>query len=302
MKRNPYFDNAKFILIFLVVLSHAISKLNGINPSTQALYCLLYSFHITCLFFISGYFAKPDKNKLLTFMQYIVPYLIFQPFCIMPNGITLYSLFVPEYLMWFILVLMYYQLSLSVFKHNLKLFTVLAIVASIFIGDLKAGTFLDLYRAVFYLPFFLVGYLTRINNFKFDFSIRQKYISVAIFLAMPLLYFHTPAMQAIILHADTIGARAGLYLVVAVVSCAFFCLAPKSELPFTQLGRNTLYVYLLHWIMIPLLLSGITSPVLLLIGSAVITIFLSTGLVKSTTWFIIEPHYIIKKKRPNAPP
>ncbi|MDA3100191.1 acyltransferase family protein, partial [Staphylococcus pseudintermedius] len=57
-KRDAFFDNARAILIFLVVFGHLIQPYTDAHPTVYALYLLIYSFHMPAFLFISGYFAK----------------------------------------------------------------------------------------------------------------------------------------------------------------------------------------------------------------------------------------------------
>ena len=70
--RNYKFDNIKGILILLVVFAHFIE---GIS-STEYVYKFIYIFHMPLFIFVSGYFGKFDKKKLILHLVY--PYIVFQ--------------------------------------------------------------------------------------------------------------------------------------------------------------------------------------------------------------------------------
>lgn len=64
--RDYFFDNARAILIFLVVLGHMIQPYTSESKYILALYLVIYSFHMPTFLFISGYFAKHlDKPNYL---------------------------------------------------------------------------------------------------------------------------------------------------------------------------------------------------------------------------------------------
>ena len=70
--RDYFFDNARAILIFLVVLGHLLQPYTSEDKFLQALYLLIYSFHMPTFLFISGYFAKNlDKPNYLEKLQKI---------------------------------------------------------------------------------------------------------------------------------------------------------------------------------------------------------------------------------------
>ena len=60
-KREYRFDNAKFILILLVVFGHILEHFQG--RYVPGIYRTVYLFHMPMFIFISGYFAKFDRKK-----------------------------------------------------------------------------------------------------------------------------------------------------------------------------------------------------------------------------------------------
>ncbi len=79
--RDSYFDNAKFLLIFLVVFGHIIRSYIHDNDALLHIYKFIYTFHMPAFILISGYFAKGFNRhgyvKKIAW-KLIVPYLIFQ--------------------------------------------------------------------------------------------------------------------------------------------------------------------------------------------------------------------------------
>ena len=79
--RDYYFDNLKFILIFLVVLGHYCGSYLE-SWLMLGIYNFIYSFHMPLFIFISGYFSRniayqriKDINNLLIPYFYIQLYL-----------------------------------------------------------------------------------------------------------------------------------------------------------------------------------------------------------------------------------
>ncbi|MCC3709207.1 acyltransferase family protein, partial [Staphylococcus epidermidis] len=90
--RDYFFDNARAILIFLVVLGHLLQPYTSEDKFLQALYLLIYSFHMPTFLFISGYFAKNlDKPNYLEkiakklLLPYVIFFAFFQLFYIFPG-------------------------------------------------------------------------------------------------------------------------------------------------------------------------------------------------------------------------
>jgi hypothetical protein len=63
-KRDPYFSNLKFILIFLVILGHLMEKHIYTNHDLYIIYTAIYMVHMPLFAFISGYFSKNSHKKL----------------------------------------------------------------------------------------------------------------------------------------------------------------------------------------------------------------------------------------------
>ena len=57
MKRDPYMDNLRCLLILLVVVAHFLSKVSSIEEYKH-LYYFIYLFHMPLFVFVSGYFSK----------------------------------------------------------------------------------------------------------------------------------------------------------------------------------------------------------------------------------------------------
>ena len=85
--RDPFFDNAKFILIFFVVLGHLIEPYALDIPFYKTVFVFIYFFHMPAFVLVSGYFSKNFKNWKYA-LNLVVVYIIFQ---------TLYKLFL---MMW----------------------------------------------------------------------------------------------------------------------------------------------------------------------------------------------------------
>lgn len=60
-KRTPFWDNARFACIVLVVLGHATQRLTYDSDIALGLYLLIYAFHMPAFAIISGYFSKSES-------------------------------------------------------------------------------------------------------------------------------------------------------------------------------------------------------------------------------------------------
>lgn len=61
--RNAYFDNAKFVLIFLVVFGHMISPYRTDSEGMLSIYHFIFIFHMPVFILLAGYFSKNFHKK-----------------------------------------------------------------------------------------------------------------------------------------------------------------------------------------------------------------------------------------------
>lgn len=171
--RLYFYDNAKFILIFFVVLAHAISPFRGEGPGEQFflfLWRAINTLHMPCLIFISGFFAKSyigrdgsiKVQRLFTYIMYFVASQLavgaFEIF-VLHDRISL-SMLYPRSSLWFLVCLIWWYLLLPVIdKIDPKYMLPIAFAAGMLIGyDEKIGNFLAFSRMIVHFPFFLSGY------------------------------------------------------------------------------------------------------------------------------------------------
>lgn len=171
--RLYFYDNAKFILIFLVVLAHAISPFKAQGPGYQMFHYMwrvINTLHMPCLIFISGFFAKkyirPDGSiNIQRPFTYIVYYLAaqftvgaFEVF-VLKYSIAK-SVLAPRSSLWFLVCLIWWYILLPlVDKIDPAKMMVIAVLAGLLIGyDEKVSNFMAISRVITHFPFFLFGY------------------------------------------------------------------------------------------------------------------------------------------------
>ncbi len=167
--RDSYFDNAKFILIFLVVFGHILrSFING-NEFMLHLYKFIYTFHMPAFILVSGYFAKNFKRKGYVkklAVKLIIPYLIFQGiysvfyYLIQDESMASVNPIDPQWSLWFLVSLFFWNLSLYPFTKSPKMWALGASRGlAVMIGYLDfISETLSLSRTFVFLPMFLVGF------------------------------------------------------------------------------------------------------------------------------------------------
>lgn len=267
--RNNYFDNAKFILILLVVFGHSITSLKSDHHLVSSLYTFIFIFHMPAFILISGYFSKhfnkPGYAKKL-FKKTIIPYLIFQTIYSYFYYVTGYEksfsfrLLSPHWTLWFLISLLCWKLMIIYFSRLGKLGFPIAIFIGICAGWFdEIGEFLSISRTLVFFPVFYLGYLLKKEHFAAIRQMKIKWLSVSALIGVfAICYFIFPDdIQKWLLNSSSYGTlgtsswqgsliRLFLYGLTLLTTFTFLSLVPGKRLAFTSLGEKTLYIYLLH--------------------------------------------------------
>ncbi|MGW3303340.1 acyltransferase family protein [Streptomyces rubiginosohelvolus] len=272
-KRDPYFDNVKYLAIVLVAVAHAWEPVMDGSRATRALYMVVYMFHMPAFILISGYFSRsfdmtaPKVKRLLT--SVVVPYLVFE---------TAYSLFKryaddspdmaislvdPFFLTWFLIALFIWRVTTPIWqaiRHPLPVALAIAMLASV---SPDIGDDLDLQRVLQFLPFFVLGLLVKPEHFQLVRRREVRLLSLPLFAgALLFAYWAAPRMQLGWFYransAQEMGAPwwSGAVMTLAMFGCAlvltvgFLAWVPGRERWFTVLGAGTICGYLLHGFLI----------------------------------------------------
>lgn len=267
-RRDYRFDNIRALLIFLVVFCHLCETF--CNPDNNPFYLLIYSFHIPCLLFVSGYFSRYDAKKLAKHI--LLPYAVFQFLyslydCAYLNPQKDFSLqfTFPYWIMWYLLTLFCCCLLIPLLKTNrpwpaagmLAILTTL----SLHIGtDNLAGYTGSLSRTVVFLPCFFFGYYTGTSfapNFVEGLRYRRR-ILIPILVAIVAMYcfilLDVGVSTKLLYGAYSYkAANAFPWQRLMVLAGAMtwmlllLCLSPAKKIPiWTVIGQRTMPIYLLH--------------------------------------------------------
>ena len=268
--RDPWFDNAKILLVVLVVVGHSWTGLRT-TFFTSSLYDFLYLWHVPAFVMVTGYlsrsftFSRRHLTKLVTTV--VVPYLVFElvltEFRVVVGGETSGLLFLsPHWPMWYLSVLFVWRLATPLLKrvpHPLALSVVVSLVGGAFTGDP-----LDVARAMGLLPFFVMGLLATPEHLA---AIRRPAARVCALGAFAVALVLSPVVQSLgtewlywrssyaQLHASLLGGmatRAVLLAAAAALSVSFFALLSRRGGWFSRMGAASLVVYLFHGFFIKL--------------------------------------------------
>jgi fucose 4-O-acetylase-like acetyltransferase len=318
-QRDYYFDNAKFILIFFVVFGHLLRSFIEDNETIYTLYKVIYTFHMPAFILVSGFFArgiwKQGYVKKIA-KKLILPYLIFQAiysvfYYYLYNKSTI-SLdpFTPHWSLWFLLSLFCWNIMLLLFA---KFKPAYSIGAAILIGLLigyadTVSNYLSLSRTFVFFPLFLIGYFLQKEQLYMLFRPKFRFAALGVFAIVFIGFYFYPDINYKWLlgskpYAEMGAAsfkslltRLSFYILSLIMVFSFLAFVPRKKYFFTNLGKNTLYVYLLHGFFVRIFReSGVQDyfhepeNFLLLAGiSLILTLVLSSRIATSFAQPLIE--------------
>lgn len=304
-ERDYYFDNLRFLLIFLVVLAHIIGALSKIY-SLNFLYRYIYLFHMPGMLFISGYFAKKTiddgkiaKNKLFNF---------FLLYCIFQVIFTLIShdefrIYQSQFGLWYLQIIMLYTLLLPMLSRvKPGPMIVISILLGLLVGfDKSADHTGSLQRLLVFLPFYMTGFYVSRKQIERLFNKKSAIIGVLFLVIIALLQFKylksfnwslklSAGKQAYELLgiSNQMGVIARLiwYLISYGMIISVMGIVPRKKMFFSTFGSRTLQVFLLHLPFVVILrktgffpylktLPHIPVIIFIILFSAAVTILLS---------------------------
>ncbi|MFE9461150.1 acyltransferase family protein [Streptomyces californicus] len=272
-KRDPYFDNVKYLAIVLVAVAHAWEPVMDGSRATRALYMVVYAFHMPAFILISGYFSRtfdmtaPKVKRLITGV--VVPYVLFETAYSLfkryadDSPDTAISLIDPFFLTWFLVALFIWRVTTPIWlslRHPLPVALAIAVLASV---SPEIGDDLDLQRVLQFLPFFVLGLLMKPEHFRLVRRREVRILAVPLFAgALLFAYWVAPRMQLGWLYransAQEMDAPwwSGAVMTLAMFGCAlaltigFLAWVPGRARWFTALGAGTICGYLLHGFLI----------------------------------------------------
>ncbi|WP_193106850.1 acyltransferase family protein [Brachybacterium sp. FME24] len=332
-QRDPFLDNARGLLITLVVVGHTLECFDGKNVFLGgAIHTWIYSFHMAAFVAISGFLSRSYRNeprqvrRMLTSMA--VPFLIFQVLHEFGRMLLLgqefhLQLITAAWTLWFLLALLMWRLVtpvLRVLRYPLVFAVAIAVIVPL---DADLDSTFTLGRFFSMLPFFVLGLVTtpeRLEKLKamphrwigavvlvlvlaVSFATHERF-SVAIFF-LRSNYDNGPygtatsiVMQLLVLAAGMIG------------TVAFLLVTPRGQTIWTALGTRSLTIYLLH----PLVLLPFRyaeepfawaeswwAPIPVVLIGLAITAVLSRGIVATATRWVTDPPIGNLFVRPDQP-
>lgn len=317
-QRDYWYDNAKALLIILVVVGHLTTT--DIAPAREwvdNLARFIYFFHMPVFMMISGRFSRGrvqrrEYGKAIS--QILIPYLILETAIIViysaldvkQSGFTYIY---PMFGLWYLFALFFYLMLTPTFlklRHPM-VWACLAVLISLFLPSSLYGGF---HRILTFYPFFLFGYFT--NGMDLSFCKRWwfRLISVIFFIGLliGLLLWGSDLVFGIFNLRVAYGELKGNQLLVIgeyilhyalsfVCFFTFMGITPSKKTFFSYIGVHSFYVYGIHLFFIitlrqlfgPVPLPNKGWVVLYLLSGVVLAFLLASSPIRRLARPFIEP-------------
>lgn len=315
IRRDPYFDNARAILITLVVVGHLLESI-GMEPG-QPLTLWIYSFHMPAFVLISGYLARTysgtPKQLLRLGTAILFPYIVFQLIHAAARPLFMDKPFhlnfvTPSWTLWFLLALVIWRL-LTPLLRSLR-FPVLTAVLIAVIAPFEPN--LDqawtMARVLGFLPFYVIGLTLEPRHFDWFRTHIKAWIGyVTLLIGLAGCYLLDPPLKrsdfffnSNYAEHDPNMLRGLIIRLIALCigvlgTCAVLAITGRKSNWLTRLGTYSLYVYLLHaLVLFPTRYFGaleswdspLQTVILVLVGITLTVALASPPVVYATRWLI----------------
>lgn len=303
-QRNAYMDVIKYATMFLVLWGHVVQQISMLqNPSSDYVYCLIYTVHMPVFMGICGYFFAVSLSKvgvreyistrlykrlkslfipMLSFglLKMLVVVLMDSSNVMNHNWLYLYMRNVYE--IWFLGALAVNSVILLItltrcnyeFKHDIK-YLLCGIPFSAIIYGSNSGLFMYL--------FFLAGYCFSIYCKKYILTYKFIFISIAVYLVCFYLFENMPYEPSLFTFNYSKHTFIGVFVIdilkilLGFSGAYIFFVGIYKILPAingswlyrraVEQGRYTLDIYLLNIIVLEMIMGGEYQNYVRLTGS-----------------------------------
>ncbi len=319
---ETYFINLRFLLIVCVVAGNMLEPLVRHSALAEGIFLWIFSFHMPLFVLVTGFFARTNlhggaghkvlRTILLQYILFQSLYSLLDATFFRVDGVT-HSFFAPYLLLWFLAGHAFWRLlTILLHRSSIPMQLTIALLLGLGAGCLPLdGVWLAVSRTLIYFPFFLIGY--HLNVSLLASMIRQKrrwlgticsvlllllFIAVHTLLPHGWFYGSQTFIQLGVSVSDGLRLRLAMYALQLVASIAFLAWVPQQVCYITGAGRRTLYVFLLHGLVVRTLVAtglvdtlgyGAASVIFLLLFSILMAVALAQPIVQKWTKPWIEP-------------
>lgn len=269
IRRDPYIDNVKGLLIVLVVLGHMVGQTVGSSPGGRTIYTFIYLCHMPAFVMLSGMLSATEltgRRAASLIRDLLAPYVAFQLlymgfYTVMdkPMPWTVDVFLSPIYHLWFLPALFIWRMLAPLFA-QLRGAVLIAIVVSLSAGAATVlGRALALDRVAGMLPFFVLGVWLGRGRLAYRPSPLVRLAAIAVLIAAaPIaylvasrlsslwMYWNRPYQRLGVEVTEGVLIRLGLLAVGLAMTWAIMMLVPRRQTFLTGWGAHSMYPYLLH--------------------------------------------------------
>ncbi|MGE4423862.1 MAG: acyltransferase family protein [Pseudodesulfovibrio sp.] len=306
--RDTRIDNAKGLLIILVVMGHLAWPVPSGDRAADALYFFVYFFHMPMFALVSGYLSRAEAGRAALVRNarlLLAPYVVFfalHALILRLMGEPPYPFLQGLYGLWYLLSLFCWRAILP-YVRRIPFALPASIVLALAVGFVPfIGLDLSLSRTLVLLPFFLAGHRLREKGTPptavFGRPAGAMLVAAGLLLAWWLSGYRFQAMLYGNGPYAALGPGLGVGLAARAIQLAVafglglgaLALVPSGGNPLTRIGRHSLHAYLLHSLLLvpyrlwPAAYGTLGSTVWLLVPAAVLLAWLlaSPPVVKAT--------------------
>ncbi len=258
-QRDNVFDNLKAILIILVVFGHIITFL-GLDGIFIKIDILIYSFHMPLFIFINGYFCKNfdkiEEKNIKTFITFIIFNTLYT---IMFYDVEIINMLAPIHAYWYLFSMFFWK-DLIKYAIKFKYSIILLILLSLYVGTINdINRTFSISRTICFFPFFVIGYYFNEEKIKKIRKIDKKItipilvvtLIVTYFLFTNNNYFLELFQNAQSYHVTGVSNKFGILIrllqiiIAMLITICMINLMTSKHLKITNIGKNTMTIYLL---------------------------------------------------------
>lgn len=302
-KRDAYYCNLKFLLLFLVVFGHWIEPYIDCSPSVNAIYRIIYTVHMPLFIFLSGTFLTSGEQARLQAFRFLSYYLIAQTITVVIGKMSggSYCLYCPCWHLWYLLSLSLWSFSVWILERWMRLscrplfikagMILLAVAIGCGAGCLpRIGRNLSLSRTLVFFPYILAGHLCPRDIFR-----GRRLPGIVSLLGfgglyclfnpyIPTAFFYQADSYGILGNTLGVGLRLICYLMGGLFGIGILALAPERRLLFSLIGTDTLWIYLCHAPLIMLFRQLPLAPLEMVLAGPFVSLWIICLLCQLFRW------------------
>lgn len=302
-RRDAYYCNLKFLLLFFVVFGHWIEPYIDCSPWINTIYRIIYTVHMPLFIFLSGTFLSSGEQAKLQAFRFLIYYFILQSLVVIigKSWDSSLCLDVPCWHLWYLLSLSLWSFAAWILERWIRLsrrplyikagMILLAVVIGCGAGCVpRIGRSLSLSRTLVFFPYILAGQLCprdifrgrRIPGIIALLSFAGLYLLCGSYI--PTAFFYQADPYGILGNTSGIRLRLICYLMGGLLGIGLLALVPEERLIFSLIGTDTLWIYLCHAPLVMLFRQLPLTPLEMVLAGPFVSLWIICLLCRLFRW------------------